>query len=260
MSRIVTTMTVIPTREYDVIKTIMSIKEGSLQPSAMYINIPKHYVRFKQKLEPWLVPVLESIGMKVILLDSDKCCFNKILPILDHEKDPETLVVTIDDDIIYSPMFIAGLYEGYKVFGNVVGYCGFTYPEFTTKNGGYALRIGHGSKTQVIQQGFGTMTMLSSFYDFPYIPPLTKHSNPSLYLSDDYVISRFYDFKKIDKYIICWDQIGRRLPNFDDWSSICTLQDTDEKFMLSSERKTFEDYANSKKIIDTLWHWPYLNT
>ena len=254
MVRIVTTMTVIPTREVAVIKAIMSVKNGNVKPDAMYINIPDEYVRFEEKLAPWLKPVLDAIGVTILELSQDRCCLNKVLPILAVERDPETLVVTMDDDIVYSPLFIAGLLEGYNKFGGVVGYSGLLYPEKAESYGlkplEYNVRVGHGSPSEILQQGFGTMTKLSSFYGFPDIPPLQKGEDASMYLSDDYVISRFYDFKGLTKTVVCWDQIGRFK---DDWSSICTLL-PEKAHELYQERKSLEDYLRCSEI---LRHWPY---
>jgi hypothetical protein len=250
-------MTVIPTREVAVIKAIMSLKNGTVKPAEIYVNIPKEYVRFEEKLAPWLKPVLGALGVTIIELEHDRCCLNKILPILVVEKDPETLVVTIDDDIVYSPIFIAGLLEAHEKFGGVVGYSGLLYPEkagtYGLKPLEYNVRIGHGASTEILQQGFGTMTKLSSFYDFPNVPPLEKDGDATLYLSDDYVISRFYDYKKLPKTVVCWDQIGRFK---DDWSSICTLME-DQDHALSTERKSLEDYLRASEIITKLWNWPY---
>jgi hypothetical protein len=250
-------MTVVPTREVAVIKAIMSIKNGNTKPDAMYINIPNEYVRFEEKLAPWLKPVLDAIGVVILELAHDRCCLNKIMPILSVEKDPETLVVTIDDDIVYSPLFIAGLLEAHKKFGGVVGYSGLLYPEKATAHGlnplEYNVRVGHGTPTEILQQGFGTMTKLESFFGFPEVPPLSKGMDPTLYLSDDYVISRFYDFKKLTKTVVCWDQIGRFK---DDWSSICTLLEGQDH-ALSTERKSLADYLRSAEIIKQVWNWPY---
>ena len=258
MARIVTTMTVIPTREVALVKSIMSVKNGVHKPDAMYVNIPNEYVRFEEQIAPWLKPVLEAIGVTVLELEHDRCCLNKILPILSFEKDPDTLVVTIDDDIIYSPLFVAGLLEGYKKFGGVVGYSGLLYPEkaesYGLKSEDYNVRVGHGCPTEILQQGFGTMTKISSFYCFPNVPPLQKGQDASLYLSDDYVISRFYDSKRLVKTVVCWDQIGRFK---DDLTTICTLGDDGMKHKLSEERKSLQDYLRSSEIITRLWNWPY---
>jgi hypothetical protein len=250
-------MTVIPTREVALVKAIMSIQRGNIKPDAMYVNIPREYTRIEEKIAPWLKPVLDAIGVTVLELEHDRCCFNKILPILTVEKDPETLVVTVDDDIIYSPLFIAGLLEGHNKFGGVVGYSGLVYPE---KAESYGLKplvhnvyMGHGESAEILQQGFGTMTKLSSFYDFPNVPPLEKGGDATLYLSDDYVISRFYDYKKLAKTVVCWDQIGRF---GDDWSSICTLLE-EQEHALSTERNSLVDYLRSSEIIKKLWNWPY---
>ena len=257
MTRIITTMTVIPGRELKIIRAIMSIKEGHVKPDAMYVNIPKTYVRFDTPLAPWLKPVLGSLGVIVNELEHDRCCFNKIIPTLEFEKDPETLVVTIDDDVVYSPLFISGLLQGYNIFGDVVGYSGLVYPEKAHLLGinprVYTVINGHGSQTHILQDGFGTMTKLSTFSDFPNIPPLEKGCDPTLYLSDEYVVSRFYDFKKLKKTIVCFDQIGR---NCDDWSKVCTLIE-DNEYSISTDRNSLEDFLKCSEIITKLWKWPY---
>jgi len=246
-------MTVIPTREESVIQSILSIQNGILKPDAMYINIPKNYARFKEKLDPKLIPSLRAIGVRVNELDHDRACLNKILPTLEFEKDPDTLIVTMDDDMTYSPLYIYGLYNGWLQFGGVVGYSGISYPENVVKMGyepdTIILYQKHGQVTELLEDGFGTIFKLESVLGFPYIEPLTADMDPSFYLSDDYIFSRFFDYKKIIKRVIKWTSIGRV---GDDWSSICVGNTTAKTHEISASRKSYEDFIHSGKILQTM--------
>ena len=133
-------------------------------------------------------------------------------------------------------------------FGGVVGYSGMIYPEKVKK----MVYTGHGAEVDIIQQGFGTMTKLSSFYDFPEVPALTSIMDPTLYLTDDYVMSRFYDFKGITKTVIDWKEIGR---TGDDWSRVCTLLQS--QYGLAKDRDYIEDYLKAGRLINEMWGWPF---
>jgi hypothetical protein len=241
-------MTVIPTREKSIIETIQSIKNGTIVPDAMYCNIPKSYVRFEQQLDPSLISKLVEMGVTVIELDEDRACLNKILPILKYENDPDTLVATADDDLSYTPLWLEGLVKGHAQFGGVVGYSGMYYPENVIEATGtlrYAVTFGHGTKTHILENGFGTMFRLECIMGFPYIPPLKQGEDASMYLSDDYVLGRFYDFKNIIKTIVCWPEIGRQ---GDDWSSMCRVNDEGTHYSLFGD-STIEDENVSYQVI-----------
>jgi hypothetical protein len=248
MVRIVTTMTVIPTREDSIIETIKSIQVGTVKPDAMYVNIPNQYVRFKQPLKPDLKLKLRELGVSVIGLEHDRACLNKILPILNHETDPETLVVTLDDDMTYTRRFIEGLYEGWKQFGDVVGYSGMYYPEKVLQHTGqlrYGIVWGHGNQADILENGFGTMFQLKHLKGFPDLPPLTEKIDPVMYISDDYIMGRFFDSVKVVKRVVCFPWIGRV---GDDWSSMCTENENAKIYALAASRNSLADYIRAGQL------------
>jgi hypothetical protein len=252
MVRIVTTMTVIPTREDSILETVKSIQNGTVQPGAMYVNIPCQYVRFKKSLDPELVPKLRGLGVTVIELEHDRACLNKILPILVHEHDPETLVVTLDDDMTYTPRFIEGLYEGWKQFGDIVGYSGMYYPETVLRHTGqlrYGIVWGHGNRADILENGFGTMFQLKHLTGFPDIPPLTATTDPVMYISDDYIMGRFFQHKGVPKRVVCHSWIGRV---GDDWSSMCSENENAKTFALAASRNSLADYIRAGELFTSV--------
>lgn len=248
MNRIVTTMTVIPTREDSIVETIKSIQAGTMKPDAMYVNIPSRYIRFKQSLDSRLKPKLLELGVIVNEIEHDRACLNKILPILKHETDPETLVVTLDDDMVYTPRFIEGLYEGWKQFGDVVGYSGMYYPETVLRYTGqlrYGIVWGHGKQADILENGFGTMFQLKHLRNFPDMPPLNETTDPVMYISDDYIMGRYFDSVGVPKRVICHPWIGR---TGDDWSSMCTEVKTSQTFALAASRNSLADYIRAGQL------------
>lgn len=246
--RLVTTMTVIPTREESIVGTIESIQAGTLKPDAMYVNIPREYIRFRQPLDAGLIPKLKELGVHVIELEHDRACLNKILPMLAYETDPETLVVTLDDDMTYASRFIEGLYEGWKQFGDVVGYSGMYYPETVLRHTGqlrYGIVWGHGNRADILENGFGTMFQLGVLKGFPDLAPLSADTDPVMYISDDYIMGRFFDHKGVPKRVVCHPWIGRV---GDDWTSMCTENANAKTFELATSRNPLADYIRAGEL------------
>ena len=178
MVRVVVTTTTIPTRENSVQKMIQSLKSGTVQPDAIYVNLPDWYPRFKCGPDSNLEPKLVSMGVTV-----NKCkdygVLTKLLPTLELEKDPETLLVILDDDMIYQPRFLEGLVKGYHEFKCPVGYSGLAYPETTMRMWGriaYCLFQGHGQETEMLECAFGMLIPRKDMEGFPAIEPLTETS------------------------------------------------------------------------------------
>ena len=254
--RIIVTMTVIPTREESAVDALISILNGTVKPDAIYVNVPKTYARFKEALDPHFIPYLTDVlGVHVIILDHDRACFNKILPVLAYETDPDTLCVTIDDDLVYVPLFIHGLLEGWKEFGGVVGYSGIMYPEHAEKVTGkikYVVNQDHGKPVDILENGFGTMFPLQVLREFPNIEPLTSDTDPTMYLSDDYVIARYYDFKGVKKTLIRYKNVGR---HHDDWSLLCSGNEKAKTYEIAASQNSLANYVKSGVWIKERWGW-----
>jgi len=227
MVRVVVTTTTIPTRENSVQKMIQSLKSGTVQPDAIYVNLPDWYPRFKCGPDPNLESKLVSMGVTVNRC-KDYGVLTKLLPTLELEKDPETLLVILDDDMIYQPRFLEGLVKGYYELRCPVGYSGLAYPETTMRMWGrlgYCLFQGHGQETEMLECAFGMLIPRKDMEGFPAIEPLTETSEKYIYLSDDYLYTKYLEHKGLKKKVVCYPWAGRR---GDDWSTIW-VQDPDSQ-------------------------------
>ena len=244
MVRVVVTLTTIPTREDSVIKTIESIQRGTVKPDVIYVNLPDWYPRFKCGPDPNLKTKLRDLGVTVNEC-KDYGSLTKIIPIIDIEKDPETLIVVLDDDVTYQPQVVEGLIQGYMQFRTVVGYSGIAYPETAIKHlgrNGYALFIGHGQCAEILECAFGVLFPRACLEGFPVPEPMTVDSDKCLYLTDDFIFSKFFDSKSVLKRVVCWPWVGR---HGDDWSTIWTQNEGSQVHSLSRDENNLNNYMSA---------------
>jgi len=115
MKKIVS-FTTIPSRIENINKTIDSIQNQTIKPDIMYVCIP--YKCRRQEKKEYIIPefIKEYINVKIIRTKYDYGPSMKLLPVLEHEKDPESIIITIDDDHIYSKEFIKTLINYSKIY------------------------------------------------------------------------------------------------------------------------------------------------
>ena len=239
--RVVVTTSTIPTREEAVVEMIHSIKTGTYIPDEIYVNLPKWYPRFRRSPDPNLKQKLESLGVKVSECD-DYGVLTKSLPILDVETDPETLIIIIDDDMIYQPRVIEGLVKAYEEFKCPVGYSGLAYPETVLRmfgKFGYRLFQGHGAHAEMMECAFGYAFPRKAMDGFWKFPPMKEDSERWVYLSDDYLYSKHFERMGLPKRVACYPWAGRV---GDDWSTIWTQKQSSQTHALSRDENNLENF------------------
>jgi len=239
--RVAVTLTTIPTREESLIKTIESIQSGTYKPDVIYVNLPEWYPRFKKGPDPNLETKLKDLGVTV-----NKCrdygVLTKLLPTLELETDPETLLVIVDDDMNYQPRFLEGLVSGYGEFKCPVGYSGIAYPETVLRHYGhlrYHIFYGHGAHTEMLECAFGFLIPRGVMEGFPKIDPMPEEGDRCIHLSDDYLYTKFMDFKGIPKKVVCYPWAGRF---GDDWSTIWVHNSGSQTHALSRDENNLHNF------------------
>ena len=107
--RIVMSLTTSPKRISQVHHAIDSIKQGSIVPDAIVVNLP---VVFKRDGSTFKAIPDRLLDDPLVTLNfcEDVGPATKIVPTLKLEKQPDTLIVTMDDDICYPPHHLKKLY------------------------------------------------------------------------------------------------------------------------------------------------------
>lgn len=237
--RVVVTLTSIPSREKNVIKTVKSIQNGTVLPDCIYVNLSNYYPKFKRSPSEDVVRELRSMGVIVNITD-EYGTLNDIMPILKTEK--ESIAVIVTDNAEYSKYFLEYLLKGYEEFGCAVGYSGICYPERVMNaygRLGYIVSGTHGERIDMLETTLGFLIPMEQLRvpEKLDIEPM-KEPEP-IYFSNDYVWSRFLDKKVFVKY----DKIGRY---GDDFSKIFTPVEAQPEHSLSGEGNNLSNFFKSR--------------
>lgn len=134
-TRLCVSLTTTPTRLPQVHRTVMSILQNDLLPSIVYVHVPAVFKRTGEKYPPIPKALSELPRVKINRSTPDIGPATKILPVTRLEKDPKTLIVLIDDDVLYPKDFLYTLmwthlrYPGCAITGHGNNeICKFTKP------------------------------------------------------------------------------------------------------------------------------------
>ncbi len=115
MDTVIVSMTTTPVRISNIQPVIDSILNQTVQPSKIYMHIPHIFKREEMTYE---IPEFITKNDKIIVNRcEDMGPITKILPITDVIDDPDALIVSVDDDIIYHPTMIETLLENHRKHG-----------------------------------------------------------------------------------------------------------------------------------------------
>lgn len=114
--RIVATLTTIPSRFRDIEPTLHSLIVQTKTLDAIYLSLPRRSLKpgeenIQYELPDFLQQSAFSNRIQVVWLDYDYGPVCKLFGGWLSESDPGTLIIILDDDIIYSPTMVADLYR-----------------------------------------------------------------------------------------------------------------------------------------------------
>ena len=110
--RIIVSMTSFPSRIWTVKQTILSIMAQTIKADKIILWLAKTNFPSGEAELPEGLLKLKDKGLEIRWCDEDYCSYKKILPSL--KEFPEDIILTVDDDLIYSPTMIEQLYDSYK--------------------------------------------------------------------------------------------------------------------------------------------------
>mgnify|MGYP002624112817 FL=1 len=99
--RVIVSLTTIPSRVAYLDKILNCLRNQTYPIDKIYLNLPEDSRR-EGRPYPELPTTLDLRGVKVVRC-LDLGPITKIAPMLQFENDPDTLIVTVDDDIEYAP-------------------------------------------------------------------------------------------------------------------------------------------------------------
>lgn len=134
MEDIIVTFTTIPERINLIPRVLNSLRNQTVKPSKVYIQIPKKSRKGKyydiDKIKKIVEPFRDINGI-VNIIDVDEGPITKLVPVFDLEKNPNSNIILVDDDTIYGGTIIETLLK-YKHL-KAVGFVGEKYNPRTNK-------------------------------------------------------------------------------------------------------------------------------
>jgi len=104
---VVISLTTVPGRYDKLIRKLSYLKQQDYPVNAIYLTIPEESRRFGTVYPEVPEELRELVTVVRVRKDYGPIC--KIIGALLHEPDPDTMIVTCDDDIVYSPNLVSSL-------------------------------------------------------------------------------------------------------------------------------------------------------
>jgi glycosyltransferase involved in cell wall biosynthesis len=233
MTNVIVTLTTIPNRLHDLgeqgIKLcIESLLNQSYQDYEIHFNIPYENQLTNQKYDPLPDWILQEERIK-IFREADVGPITKILGTINRITNPETIIIVVDDDLVYHhdlvmeqvlnqdrfPEYIVG-YDGMRSRdkdGKFSNYFGDTRDYYFTS---------HRRNSLVdILQHYKSVSYKRRYFEEDFFDFIKENS----YWADDLLLAAYFSYKKRNR-LCTYYHSDKELLTFDEWiteGGVCTF-------------------------------------
>jgi len=199
---VVVSLTTIPSRANNIFPCINSILMQSRPPDRIYLNIPE---LSKRENKRYRIPQLlkKDKRIRIAHCKEDSGPILKLLQTLRSETDPETIIITVDDDTVYPRFLISTLLRFHEKFSEAaLGFRGWRLPasrKFLERTILFANNIKTPYKVDVLSGVSGVLYLRKQFEDDFFC---TQDLPASAFFVDDICISGYLRKSGIEKYLI----------------------------------------------------------
>lgn len=214
-NRVVISLTTLPSRINSILPTLKSLNKQTYKVDDIYLTIPKKCKRLNTKY-PSIPENIKKL-CTIVYIKNDYGPITKLWGGLYMEQDPETIIITVDDDIIYPKTLVENLLNynnkipntALSSSGLAVGSYPFCYSiKFNQKKNDYWFTL-HSNKTghkvDILYGYPGAMYIRKFFPKKQYMyKKLFKYAkyDYDLFKNDDVLISCYLNNKNIDRKIV----------------------------------------------------------
>jgi hypothetical protein len=204
--RIVASLTTVPERIQYLPEILKSLVDQKMPFSRIYLHIPYQSLKKKHYMIPnHLGKFVGDNGIIINRIKEDLGPITKLIPVLKLEKDPETIIVTFDDDVLVHPDVSSILFRKCQEYPNAClsfsGWCvgKFPYPyQLVIRNDrDVACDWLQGVHSIAYRRGFLDEEVIMKFPSrFP------ERIRSLLRMNDDHWISAYLEGKRVPKISI----------------------------------------------------------
>jgi hypothetical protein len=211
MGRTVFTLTTSPQRMEHMATVLDSLRNQHQTPDAIYLNLPERYRdRAPYNLPKWLT---DDTRVTLLRQEHDLGPIMKLLPVLEVEQEPDTLLVTVDDDVRYPPNLVSVFQAAaQKKPEAAFGSRGFNF----TNNGQHLDPVrGHLVPCDVLQ-GYGACAYRRRHFDLERLNMSITAQPYDFRFSDDVLLSNHIASIGVPRFTIQLDSALKHMPWGDD--------------------------------------------
>lgn len=214
MVRVVASLTTMPDKKDKLVKTLLSLKNQTYQLDNIYLGLPRVSRRLGIKYDE---PSEDVKKLATIVRVDDYGPITKLAGALFSEDDPETIIISFDDDMIYPKDMVEKLFLRHKEFPNsAIGSSGMLFGNgcplcaITPNEAHFPFNI---PKFKIGEKG----RLVDSIYGYPgalyirkFFPPKSRLEveffnyallDNDMLMNDDIVISGYLSLKGIERRI-----------------------------------------------------------
>lgn len=213
--RVVASLTTIPGRYPKLLRTLRSLHAQTYPLDAIYLGIPRESRRLKQQYPE--IPKEITNLCTIVHCDYDYGPCTKIVGGLLSENNPDTIIFTFDDDVVYSPNLVSSMLTFHKKHSNcAIGSSGillkYGFPFYSTIsnckahwNSMTGFQLTKEGRSVDALCGFSSVLYLRKF--FPHLESLHDKflkyplMDNDVYFNDDIMISAFLSKNNVDRRV-----------------------------------------------------------
>jgi len=199
-------VTTIPERIVLLPKFLESLSRQTIKPDAIYLQIP----RISRKGKPYDINKIKKMiekypkaNFQLNIVDNDEGPITKLYPVLDLERDDDTNIILVDEDVIYDPKLVETLLNNRHL--GAVGFAGRSF----WPNPFYNLLLFKSGAWRITQVDFLETYhgVLYKRHNFPatskiFLDWIHHLKNPKSIFTDDIVIGAWLSQKRQPRYIV----------------------------------------------------------
>ena len=218
--KVVISLTTLPTRLDKLLVTLKSLNNQTVPPDEIYLTLPINCERLNMKYTD-ITDQVKNL-CTIVKIDQDYGPITKIVGALKKEKDPDTIIITVDDDIIYPPTLIEDLMYWHGKYpdsalgssGLAIGSYPFRYSLiFNQEHQNHWFTMKPSSRRNKTDIIYGYAGALYKRYMFPSYSDLYDEllsycmEDRDLFLNDDVVLSCYLNKQEISRRIVRIDEV-----------------------------------------------------
>jgi hypothetical protein len=265
----VVSLTTIPTRliseyEYDIKYCLESLINQTYDDYEIHFNIPYFFKKTNEEyiIPEWLKKMTQEHNKLKIFRTDDYGTITKSLPTILRVTKPETIIIVVDDDLVYNSELVSEHVKNQsKWVNNPVGYDGMrsrnedgTFSSYFKDSRDYYFSATHKDSRVDILQHYKSISYKRRYFEDDFESYILDNNH----WNDDLLVSSYFAAKKVDRIVTFYEK-DKVCKTYEEWQNNVgisfpiirhTQHRSDEGCNVERAKKSDESEKKFYKLID----------